>query len=206
MIGEIAYHQKNQEKWAQRASRSPWRYSVIANLVWSYLNDRFVRKANQTEIDYANFRTAGRQKVRYVAHGPTFEFSTAEDVYGHLARVWSRSSLQMAAVCDAMGIKYLHFLQPNQYVRGSKPMGAEEREAAILEHHPYQEGVEVGYPYLINEGAWLRERGVNFHDLTMMFADNDDVLYRDKCCHLNKKGYDLVIQRVLREVKAAFSQ
>ncbi len=206
MIGEIAYYQKNQEKWAQRFSRSPLRYSVIANLIWSFQNDRYIRKAGNTEIAYSNFRTAGRQRVRYVAHGPRFEYSTAEDVYGHLARVWSRSSLQMAAVCRALGIEYLHFLQPNQYVPGSKPMSAEEREAAILEHHPYREGVEVGYPYLIEEGEWLREHAVNFHDLTMMFADNNEVLYRDKCCHLNERGYTLVVQRILQEVKAAIGR
>lgn len=84
-------------------------------------------------------------------------------------------------------------------------MSAEEYEAAILEGHPFREGVERGYPLLIKEGAWLRAHGVNFHDLTMMFADNNEVLYRDKCCHVNKKGYRLVIQHILQEIEKLYS-
>jgi hypothetical protein len=205
LVGEIAYHENQRGKWAQKFSRSPLRYSVIANLVWSYQDGRYSRWTYRAVSNYANYQVAEKQRARYVAHGPPFEFSSLEELYGHLAKVWSRSSLQMAALCRELGIEYLHFLQPNQYVKGSKPMGAEERQAAILEGHPYREGVERGYPFLIDEGARLRERGVNFHDLTMMFADNDEVLYRDTCCHVNARGYGLVIQRVLDEVETLYS-
>ncbi len=204
LFGEIAYHQKQQSKWAQKFSNSSLRYSVIANLIWLYQNSRYVRWISTAQDRYASFQAAGKIKARYVSHGPRFEYSSAEEVYGHLARVWSRSSLQMAAVSRGLGIEYLHFLQPNQYVKGSKPMGPEEYEAAIIEGHPYREGVEQGYPFLIKEGEWLRERGVNFHDLTMMFADNEEVLYRDKCCHVNTRGYDLVVQRILQEIRKLY--
>ena len=163
-----------------------------------------MRWTNRAQDDYANYQTVGKQMTRYVSHGPRFEYSSAEALYGHLARVWSRSSLQMAAVCRGLGIEYLHFLQPNQYVKGSKPVGAEELEAAIHEEHPYREGVEKGYSFLVKEGNWLREHGVNFHDLTMMFADNNEVLYQDTCCHVNTRGYDLVIQRIVREIKRLY--
>lgn len=204
LVGEIAYHQNQQGKWAQKFSNSWLRYSVIANLIWSYQNSRYVRWTNRAIGDYASYQVAEKQRARYVAHGPPFKPSSLEELYGHLAQVWSRSSLQMAAVCKGLGIEYLHFLQPNQYVKGSKTMSAEEYEAAILEGHPFREGVERGYPLLIKEGAWLRAHGVNFHDLTMMFADNNEVLYRDKCCHVNKRGYRLVIQRILKEIEKLY--
>ena len=200
LLGEIAHHENQQAKWAQRFSNSALRYSVIANLIWSYQNSRYIRWTNQAQDNYTTYQTVENQMTRYVSHGPPLEYSSAEQLFDHLARVWSRSSLQMAALCRGLGIEYLHFLQPNQYVKGSKPMSAEERKAAILEDHPYREGVEKGYSSLIKKGEWLREHGVNFHDLTMMFADNEEILYQDTCCHVNTRGYDLVIQRILKEI------
>ena len=38
------------------------------------------------------------------------------------ARTWAESSFQMHAVASAKGIRYFHFLQPNQYIEGTKPM------------------------------------------------------------------------------------
>jgi hypothetical protein len=30
----------------------------------------------------------------------------------------------------------------------------------------------------------------------MIFKDNSDVLYSDNCCHLNKKGYDIIANEI----------
>jgi hypothetical protein len=37
----------------------------------------------------------------------------------------------MARLAEANGARYLHFLQPNQYLEGSKPISDEEREIVI---------------------------------------------------------------------------
>lgn len=74
----------------------------------------------------------------------------------------------MHSLCQGYQIEYFHFLQPSQYVAPSKPMSPEEREVAIREDHPYRESAELGYPYLIEEGRLLSQRGVRFHDLTGM--------------------------------------
>ena len=72
-------------------------------------------------------------------------------------------------------------------------MGPEELEIAYLEMHPYRQGVVEGYPMLIERGAELAANGVAFHDLTRMFENNSEVLYSDKCCHFNEKGYNMII-------------
>jgi hypothetical protein len=69
-------------------------------------------------------------------------------LYEYLARVWSESSAQMRRLCEANGIEYYHFLQPNQYVDDSKPLDDGERKVAIRAGHPYQKGVVSGYPLL----------------------------------------------------------
>lgn len=71
-------------------------------------------------------------------------------------------------------------------------MKEEELQLAFAENQPYKPGVENGYPYLRKEGKDLRHHGVNFFDLTMIFSNNDEILYADDCCHLNEKGYRII--------------
>jgi hypothetical protein len=47
-----------------------------------------------------------------------------------MADVWERASLMMYAMAQEIGAEYLHLLQPNQYVEGSKPLSPEERRHA----------------------------------------------------------------------------
>jgi hypothetical protein len=106
--------------------------------------------------------------------------------------MWKMSSLQMHRISTANGILYFHFLQPNQYVAGSKIMGKEESKIALLDRHPYKKGAEGGYPHLIKTGKELVNQGVHFHDLTSVFVDKVEPIYVDACCHLNKIGNDIL--------------
>ena len=49
---------------------------------------------------------------------------------------------------------------------------------------------------LVRQAETLRQNGVNFHDLTMLFKNQSRTIYRDKCCHYNQTGYDLVAERI----------
>ena len=208
--GSIEYFTKKQRQWSQRFIDHPVRYSVIGNLLWQYNNKRWANKISQVQnaiIEYNERKDVRKKRKRlsFVASGPKYEFKSNPEFYADLARNWSRSSLQMSAITRAYGFEYFHFLQPNQYVENSKPMSDEEKANAIIEKHPYRKGVIRGYPELIKEGKWLSGKGVNFYDLTQMFASNTAILYRDACCHLNQQGYDLIIKEIVREIKAAYT-
>lgn len=114
-----------------------------------------------------------------------------------LIRRTSRSSIQMSHLCKVDGTYYLHCLQPNQYVEGSKPMSPEERAVAINDDQPYASWARRGYPHLIRLEKRLSQEGVDFHDLSMMFRDVERPLYADDCCHLNEEGYTLVVRKIL---------
>ena len=75
-------------------------------------------------------------------------------------------------------------------------MGEAETRAVINLEHPYRLGVLHGYPLLINEGDTLRDAGVEFHDLTMIFADEPARMYADDCCHYTEEGNRRYIERV----------
>ena len=132
-------------------------------------------------------------------------YATDDDMYDALAGTWAESSYQMHVLAQGRGTRYFHFLQPNQYLEGTKPMGDEERRIAILESHPYLRSVKLGYPRLQDLGRELRSRGVDFVDLTRVFADNLDVLYRDNCCHLNEDGRRLVMAAIGEAISNALT-
>ena len=71
-------------------------------------------------------------------------------------------------------------------------MSAEERRIAIRADHPYAANVREGYPVLKELGGDLARRGVHFYDLTNVFVNTKEALYRDNCCHVNIKGLRIV--------------
>jgi hypothetical protein len=113
-------------------------------------------------------------------------------VLTHLVAIWRRSSEEMAVLARANDIRYLHVLQPNQYVEGSKPMGPDERRIATPPDHPYRDGAVLGYPLLRAESGRLRASGVEFYDATGLFADVEEPLYVDGCCHFNRRGNEIL--------------
>ena len=112
------------------------------------------------------------------------------------ARLWYRSSVMLARLAEVAGADYYHFLQPNQYVLDSKPLSAWEREFAWTAGA--QSHVALAYPRLQAAGRDLPSQGVNYFDLTGIFADRSETLYRDTCCHLNERGNELLAAEMVR--------
>lgn len=147
-------------------------------------------------------KTRGGQR-RFATHGPRRRFDEDDARYRDAATYWARSSTIMARLADAMSSRYFHFLQPNQYVPGSKEMVLEERRIAIDPAHPYADPAAAGYPFLMQAGHELAARGVRFVDLTGLFAGDRRILYSDACCHLNAEGYRAMAERIGAVVRAA---
>jgi len=114
--------------------------------------------------------------------------------------------VQMKSAVEATGARYFHFLQPNQYDEGSKPMGAEERRIAVTPNNPFQKPVVRGYPLLRERGARLPAAGVAFTDLTQVFAHTTEPLYADDCCHLKMEGYAVIAERIYDVIAPALAR
>ena len=141
-------------------------------------------------------------RVSYAVSGPPQKFESDADLEGFCADLWKRASLQLDEVRRANGIVYIHCLQPNQYLPGSKPMERAEKLQTIAGGHPGQRFVEEGYPRLQSRGTELRAAGERFYDLTGIFADHPEATYRDTCCHMNQHGYELIGSRIGAIVRA----
>ena len=108
----------------------------------------------------------------------------------------------MHALCAANGATYVHLLQPNQYVEGSKTLTADERAVAWNADSPYLPSVAAAYPQLIEAGAELARSGVSFFDLTGLFQSVEPAVYRDDCCHFNALGNRMLSEEIVRIVAA----
>jgi len=172
------------------------RNSVTANLVWRVVDTRLAN----LEADYRRLAqeippTDPASRLSNDGRGfmgPAVEYRTRRDLYKDIALNWGRSSILLNNIMIDQGGLFVQFLQPNQYVVGSKPMGEREKEIAISTQSPYRRGVESGYPYLQVVGQRLSAAGVWFEDLTNIFSQTRQEIYSDNCCHFNHQGEEIL--------------
>jgi hypothetical protein len=134
--------------------------------------------------------------------GPPFAFESADAMFADFVEVWARASLEMENLCRGQGIQYLHFLQPNQYLEGSKVLNETERRVAWDQDVADAGRVAAGYPLLIARGRELAAQGVDFHDLTLLFRDEPGDIYADTCCHFTQRGAERVAQAIAQAIIA----
>ncbi len=189
ILGEATYLRERRGRWGRWLERPVLRWSAAAGLLWTLADDRLERRL--AVLERAFVEEAPDPGGWRIAPPPP---STAEPqaLAREQAMIWRESSLQMDRLARANGLRYVHFLQPNQYVRGSKPMGERERAIAVLRHSPFERWVARVYPHLAAGGAELRKEGVAFFDLTRVFADVASPVYTDNCCHFSPDGYRIL--------------
>jgi hypothetical protein len=175
---------------------SPLRRSWIRRLVWRRADQDLARR--QREADGGLRELVAEHDL--LLRGPLSQATTSLERLDELVAVWRRSSLQLDALCRANDIEYLHFLQPNQYVEGSKPLSEQELDAALTPGHMYGVMVADGYPRLHEAGAELAQSGVRFHDLTGVYGEVQDTVYVDDCCHVNELGNRLLATAMAAEI------
>ncbi len=208
--GRLAYREQFRGWLASAFSTPLLARSVTGNLIWVLADAQLARSIRRARYSLARdtldpIKTRGDQR-RFATHGTLRTYAGADEHYRDVAAFWARASLIMRRLADGMGSRYFHFLQPNQYVMGSKHMTSEERQVAVDPGHPYAGVAATGYPFLIEAGGELAARGVPFEDLTMLFSGDRRVLYSDQCCHLNEEGYRTVAVRIGAVVRAALDR
>lgn len=176
------------------------RSALVRYILWS----REQSLAADAFVSEKDLNSAFKRTQTFQSGGPAPTAATAQDVIHDSAAMWRQSSEQMNRLCESNGILYLHFLQPNQYVAGSKWMSPAERAIAIARAGgPYQQAVETGYERLREEGRTLARSGVRFFDMTLLFAAERAAVYRDDCCHFNDRGLRMLAEEIARQSAAA---
>lgn len=186
--------------------RAWFRVPVLARsafwlVLWDSLDarqsDRIARSLQQLQTETAPQTLAPEAAGPVHADYPRNEDETLQ----RALQTWERSSTQMAALCEANGIAYAHFVQPNQYFPDTKPLNDEEMATAYAEGG-YRDAAEKGYPALAAAAAELAADGYPVYDLSKAFALETRTVYRDTCCHLNRLGNDLLADRMAQAILA----
>lgn len=180
-------------------STSILRYSNFALFIWKLSSLR--QQAAQADLEGRIRKVMENSESDYQSTGIYTTVTDTLTFYGEQAAFWMRSSKQIAQLSRKAGFEYFHFLQPNQYDEGSKSLTDEEMNMAF-EKGPfaYKEAAKAGYPLLREQGSILTNEGVNFTDLSLLFMDEKRTVYNDKCCHFNQLGYDIIADRICREI------
>lgn len=186
LMASYRRHRREAARWRERLARHPFaaRSALVQTGVGLWVG--------HSEKSAASEETELRQRITHgtdqVANLPSS--CPAEDLgcLPEIAELWRESSRAMAQLAAGHRVRYLHFLQPNQYVEGSKPLSEAEKASAFDPASDWCRGVRAGYPLLRAEGQELRADGIAFEDLTAIFKTQEATLYRDTCCHLDLEG------------------
>ena len=197
-VGVVMARRMARRDAARGVADSVLRYSVLANLIWEFSDERRQREVFDAESELAAVGGGGDP---FFVTGPPVELADREAIYDAMVDVWFDCSLQMDRLCRANGARYFQFLQPNQYVEGSKRLTEVERSTAFDASSPYRQPVELGYPRLRARAAELVQAGLAFRDLTEVFAEVEETVYIDSCCHFNAVGSRIVATAIADEVR-----
>jgi len=125
---------------------------------------------------------------------------TPGDVEQSIALHWARSSAIMNVLAREAGAHYIHVLQPNQYY-GQRVFSERESRRALSPKSPFRHSVIRVYPLLLEHGEKLASDGVDFVNATAVFNGVTDPVYSDDCCHLTRRGNevlaDFLAERIL---------
>lgn len=198
-LARVEQLRRGRERWRARVLGTPLEYSALFLTALDSVDLYFARQiAREDELLRQALATA---EGDFQIGGPFEPFETDAELFEHLAALWKASSLQMAHLARGNGLRYLHFLQPNQYVPGSKTPTPEERRTAFRKGPAGpKHAVRAAYELLSREGADLRRRGVEFYDLTGLFREETRTIYGDSCCHVNQLGNELLAKAIARAI------
>ena len=199
LIGQIGILRREQ---AQRAA--VWETSILRRSALFGLANRWQQERNAAEIIRLNHALVTvKSAYSLEKHGPRSWLNSAGKIQQEAARFWYRSSLMLNRLAEGAGADYYHFLQPNQYAPAAKPLSPWERANAYEPAGRIGSQMAKGYPLLREFNQDLQGQGVNYFDLTGIFAGHSETLYRDSCCHLNDRGNELLAAAIMRRLEPA---
>ena len=113
--------------------------------------------------------------------------------------IWKKYTiLEDDLVRKRTGKPVFFFLQPNQYLKNSKPFSEQEKQVAV---DPSL--IESTHEMMILLKAAtqdLRRSEVPIVDLTAIFSNTDETVYKDACCHLNDLGNQIMADAVVSNI------
>ena len=112
--------------------------------------------------------------------------------------IWINSSNKIDEFSNNNEILYIHVIQPNLYLKGSKILTPSETK--LLNYPKYGDVISDHYKKFDIEYLNAEKK----LDLKYIFKNNSKELYRDYCCHLNNLGMHLLSLEIINSFKSDF--
>jgi hypothetical protein len=150
----------------------------------------------------AGLKVADRRRASIVQVKRIDDSISDEQIVKTAAGIWADSSLALNQLLSAQGVRYFHFLQPNQrYTKHH--FSAAEQAIAFNNQSLFGEGVSAGYQQLVLKLSELQKSGVRMVNGVAIFDDVKPAVYADDCCHYNDFGKKILAEFVADQVAAS---
>lgn len=116
-----------------------------------------------------------------------------EDFVSKSIAIWEESSNKIFEAASSRGTDYIHVLQPNQYLEGSKLFSEEEVEHVLRLKTTYGYHINNHYKRL----SFKKLKANNIRDQRYLFSDFKQTVYADRCCHFNELGMKMIIEDII---------
>jgi len=126
-------------------------------------------------------------------------YESTNNYLSNAITIWEQSSNKLNEVLIARGIDYIHALQPNQYLEGSKKFSDIEKEQ-YLNFETYGKPIRDNYSKLSKKNLTTH----NFRDQRYLFKNVTETVYVDSCCHFNELGMQLIIKDLIISNEGVF--
>lgn len=176
--------------------RTSVRRSTLAHLLWRVYAARYEQRVAALRERLASVPAENSVTSRDVAPA---QIAVRRDAY---LDFWRELVSYSDLICRARGRTFFHFVQPNQYDRGSKPLSAQEREEFTRQTSWFDE-VTPRYARVEQMTARLRGDGVDSSFLGDVFVGTTETVYVDDCCHLNERGVAGLVAAIGERVAAS---
>lgn len=123
------------------------------------------------------------------------------DYLNQAIAVWRESSNRLQEVLSTKHIDYIHVLQANQYLGGSKEFTDEEKRVAL---NSQNWAAAIGENYSLLDKSGLSNK--HFMDQRFLFKNVKETVYADSCCHFNQKGMSIIVGDIIDNNESIFQK
>jgi hypothetical protein len=175
----------------------PLSFSLTAGALWSSVDKVLAGKMAKYHFKLQRIGEKRLSRPDAERSGPQLKIGSQEEVQRYGVSAWKRASVLLEELMRSRGARFFHFLQPNQYVVGSKRFTKDEERIAIGH---LREEVRQGYHLLRPAGSELARQGQPFFDLTMIYTGVAEPVYVDDCCHVNSYGNLVMAENIASQI------
>lgn len=129
-----------------------------------------------------------------------------ENFISRVELIWKDSSNNSFRFAKTKDIPYIHALQPNRHLTGSKPISTEELYSGNANKKPLAPSLLIATEkYYGNlDMDWLITPYKI--DQRYLFEEEDRPVYADQCCHFNKLGMNIIIDDIISKAEPIFKK